>query len=81
VPDAVPSPWAVREPYTSQMEDYAVSGQRRRIGVRWKPRLLPGEEASTKRAIDLQIIGGDYSRSDEISPENEDYLKKLIELG
>ena len=39
------------------------------------------KEAATKRAIDLQIIGGDYSRSGEISLENEDYLKKLIELG
>jgi hypothetical protein len=39
------------------------------------------KEAATKRAIDLQIIGGDYSRTGEISLENEDYLKKLIELG
>src|ERR1700757_3535802 len=39
------------------------------------------KEAATKRAIDLQIIGGDYSRSGEISLENEDYLKKLIEIG
>lgn len=39
------------------------------------------KEAATKRAIDLQIIGGDYSRSGEISLENKDYLKKLIELG
>lgn len=38
-------------------------------------------EALTKRAIDLQIIGGDYSRSGEISLNNEDYLKKLIEIG
>lgn len=39
------------------------------------------KEAATKRAIDLQIIGGDYGRTGEISLENEDYLKKLIELG
>jgi hypothetical protein len=39
------------------------------------------KEAATKRAIDLQIIGGDYSRSGDISLENEDYLKKLIEIG
>jgi hypothetical protein len=39
------------------------------------------KEAATKRAIDLEIIGGDYDRSDEISLKNEDYLKKLIEIG
>jgi hypothetical protein len=39
------------------------------------------KEAVTKRAIDLQIIGGDYSRSGEISLDSEDYLKKLIDLG
>src|SRR5260370_1346341 len=39
------------------------------------------KEALTKRAIDLQIIGGDYSRSGEISLDSEDYLKKLIDLG
>jgi hypothetical protein len=39
------------------------------------------KEAAAKRAIDLQTIGGDYSRSAEISLTNEDYLKKLIEIG
>lgn len=39
------------------------------------------KEALTKRAIDLQIIGGDYNRSGEISLDSEDYLKKLIDLG
>lgn len=38
-------------------------------------------EARRKRAIDLQIIGGDYSRSAEIRIDNGDYLKKLIEIG
>lgn len=38
-------------------------------------------EAARKRAIDLQIIGGDYSRGKEISINNEDYLKRLIEIG
>jgi hypothetical protein len=38
-------------------------------------------EAASKRAIDLQIIGGDYSRGGEIRLDNETYLKKLIELA
>ena len=38
-------------------------------------------EAARKRDIDLQIIGDDYSRSNEISVKSESYLKKLIELG
>jgi hypothetical protein len=38
-------------------------------------------EGRRKRAIDLQIIGGDYSKSDEIRFDNEDYLKKLIAIA
>jgi len=38
-------------------------------------------EAARKRDIDLQIIGDDYSRSGEISLDNEHYLKELIRLG
>lgn len=38
-------------------------------------------EAVKKRAIDLQIIGGDYNRGGVISIDNEQYLKRLIELG
>jgi len=38
-------------------------------------------EAARKRAIDLQIISGDYSRSGEISIENEAYVKQLIEIA
>jgi hypothetical protein len=38
-------------------------------------------EARRKRAIDLEIIGGDYSKSRDIRIDNEDYLKKLIEIG
>ena len=38
-------------------------------------------EARRKRAIDLAIIGGDYTRSGEVRIDNEDYLKKLIEVG
>ena len=38
-------------------------------------------EAARKRAIDLQIISGDYSRGREISMENEAYLKQLIEIA
>ena len=38
-------------------------------------------EAAAKRAIDLQIIAGDYSRGGEIRLDNETYLKKLIEVA
>lgn len=38
-------------------------------------------EGARKRAIDLQIISGDYSRGREISIENEAYLKQLIEIA
>jgi hypothetical protein len=38
-------------------------------------------EAAKKRAIDLQIIGGDYSRGSEVSKDNESYLKSLIEIA
>jgi hypothetical protein len=38
-------------------------------------------EARRKRAIDLEIIGGDYSRSSEIRIGSEDYLKKLIAIA
>jgi hypothetical protein len=38
-------------------------------------------EAARKRTIDLQIIGGDYSRGKEIRIDNESYLKQLIEIG
>ena len=38
-------------------------------------------EARRKRAIDLQIIGGDYTRSSEIRIDSEDYLKKLIAIA
>jgi hypothetical protein len=38
-------------------------------------------EAVAKRKIDMQIIGGDYARGEEISLENEAYLKRLIQLA
>ncbi len=38
-------------------------------------------EAATKRAIDLQIIAGDYSRGREVRMDSEDYLKRLIEIA
>ena len=38
-------------------------------------------EAITKRAIDLKIIGNDYSRGGEVRIDNEQYLKSLIEIG
>ena len=38
-------------------------------------------EATTKRQIDLQIIGGDYARGGEISLTSPRYLKRLIELA
>jgi len=38
-------------------------------------------EARRKRAIDLEIIAGDYSKGDQIRADSEDYLKKLIFLG
>ncbi len=38
-------------------------------------------EARRKRAIDLEIIGHDYSKSAEIRIDNEDYLKKLISIA
>lgn len=38
-------------------------------------------EARRKRAIDLEIIGGDYSKTGDVRIDNEDYLKKLIEIG
>jgi hypothetical protein len=38
-------------------------------------------EAAKKRALDLQIMGGDYRRGGDIRLDNEDYLKRLIELA
>jgi hypothetical protein len=38
-------------------------------------------EAATKRAIDLQIIGGDYSKSGDVRMDNPDYLKQLIDIA
>jgi hypothetical protein len=38
-------------------------------------------EARRKRAIDLQIIGNDYAKGDQIRIDNESYLKQLIEIG
>jgi hypothetical protein len=38
-------------------------------------------EARRKRAIDLQIIRGDYTKSGDVRIDNADYLKKLIEIG
>ena len=38
-------------------------------------------EASTKRAIDLKIIGDDYKRGHEVRIDNEAYLKRLIEIS
>src|SRR5678816_2030428 len=38
-------------------------------------------EARRKRAVDLEIIGGNYSRSGEIRIDSEPYLKKLIAIG
>jgi len=38
-------------------------------------------EASTKRAIDLKIIGDDYKRGHEVRIDNEVYLKRLIEIS
>lgn len=38
-------------------------------------------EAVRKRDIDLQIIGDDYRRGDEITITNEKYLKELVRLG
>jgi len=38
-------------------------------------------EARRKRAIDLEIIGGDYTRSSDIRIDSEDYLKKLIAIA
>jgi hypothetical protein len=38
-------------------------------------------EAARKRTIDLQIISDDYSRSAEISIDNEAYLKQLIKIA
>ncbi len=38
-------------------------------------------EAATKRAIDLQVIFGDYSRGGEVRINNEQYLKRLIEIA
>jgi hypothetical protein len=38
-------------------------------------------EARRKRAIDLEIIGRDYSRTGDVRIDNEDYLKQLIEIG
>lgn len=37
-------------------------------------------EAAVKRLIDLQIIGGDYRRGDEVKIDNEAYLKNLIDI-
>ena len=49
--------------------------------VRARACILPGAGGGQKRDIDLQIIGDDYSRSAEISLDNERYLKELIRLG
>ena len=38
-------------------------------------------EARRKRAIDLEIIGGDYTKSGDIRIDNEDYLRKLISIA
>ena len=38
-------------------------------------------EARRKRAIDLEIIGGDYGKSGDIRIDNEGYLKKLIAIA
>jgi hypothetical protein len=38
-------------------------------------------EARRKRAIDLEIIGGDYSKSGDIRIDSEDYLRKLIAIA
>ena len=38
-------------------------------------------EARRKRAIDLQIIGGDYTKSGVVSLDNEGYLKELIQIA
>ena len=38
-------------------------------------------EARRKRAIDLEIIGGDYTKSGDVRIDNGAYLKKLIEIG
>lgn len=38
-------------------------------------------EAGRKRAMDLQILGDDYSRSGEIRLDNSAYLKQLIDIA
>lgn len=38
-------------------------------------------EARRKRAIDIEILGGDYGRSSEVSLGNAGYLRRLIEIG
>jgi hypothetical protein len=38
-------------------------------------------EARRKRAIDLEVIGGDYNKSGEVRIDNESYLKKLIDIA
>ena len=38
-------------------------------------------EARRKRAIDLEIIAGDYSKSEQIRADSQDYLKQLIRLA
>ena len=38
-------------------------------------------EARRKRAIDMQIIGGDYTKNGVVSLDNEGYLKELIQIA
>jgi len=38
-------------------------------------------EARRKRAIDLEIVGGDYTKTGEVRIDSEEYLKKLIDIG
>jgi hypothetical protein len=38
-------------------------------------------EATTKRALDVQIMGGDYRKGGDIRLDSEAYLKRLIELA
>ena len=38
-------------------------------------------EARRKRAIDLEIIAGDYGKSDQVRADSEHYLKQLIALA
>jgi hypothetical protein len=38
-------------------------------------------EAASKRALDLQIMGGDYSKGNQVRMDNEGYIKQLIQLA